>query len=71
MNLDRPLSCGVNPRIPLTATGENELVHVAIYDCKPQVTVSWNVLNGCADIVPHSSLVELSGNFRLDLAQWR
>ncbi len=70
MNLDRPLSCGVNPRIPLTATGKNELVYVAIYDCKPQVTVSWNVLNG-ADMVPHSPLVELSGNFRLDLAQWR
>jgi hypothetical protein len=70
MNLDRPLSCGVNPRIPLTATGKNKLMHVAIYDCKPQVTVGWNVLNG-ADIVPHSALVELSGNFRLDLAQWR
>jgi hypothetical protein len=65
MNLDWPLSFGVNPGLSAAATREHEFVHDAILDCKAQVTVSWNFLKG-AD----RRLVELSGNFRLDLEQW-
>jgi hypothetical protein len=67
-NVDWPLSFGVNPAVSAAATREHEFVHDAIYDCKAQVTISWNVLKG-AEMVPHTHLVELSGNFRLDLAQ--
>jgi hypothetical protein len=46
-NLDWPLSFGVNPRLSATATRKYEFVHaVAIHDCKAQVTVGWDFLDG-------------------------
>jgi hypothetical protein len=46
-NIDGPLSFGVNPRLFATATRKHEFVYaVAIHDCKAQVTVGWNILNG-------------------------
>jgi hypothetical protein len=62
MNLDWPLSFGVNPVLSAAATREHELVHVAINDCKPQVTVSWNVLNG-DDVVPHATPCRIERQF--------
>ena len=62
MNLDWPLSFGVNPGLSAAATREHEFVHDAIHDCKAQVTVSWNFLKG-ADMVPHASPCRIERQF--------
>jgi hypothetical protein len=46
-DIDGPLSFRLNPRLSATATREHEFMHpVAVDDCKAQVTVSWNMLDG-------------------------
>jgi hypothetical protein len=65
VNLDGPQKLGVNPGISDQAAREDQLMHaVIVHDCKVQIAVAWDIVNG-ADIVPHAPLLQPSGNSTL------
>jgi hypothetical protein len=46
-DIDGPLSFGLNPRLSATATRKRQFMcAVAVDDCKAQVAIGWNILDG-------------------------